>query len=1011
MKPVEKKIAWRVKARAVLPVTLWLVSLLTTLESRAASGSEAKWPGTVQSLDQYSSRVWQTDEGLPNNRVSALAQTADGFLWVGTFEGLARFDGIEFTTYNNANTPQLRNAPITSLCPAADGSIWVGTRTGGLARIEHGALSLFTSNNGLAGDNIRALARSADGAIWIGTTQGLSRYLDGKFRTFTTREGLSLDSITALCADRDGSIWVGTAKGLNRARGEAIETFPLTGDFTNEPVRALWLDKQDQLWIKSDRGLLLYDSRRLRAFEMPDGFKDNVVTAIYEDRQTNLWVGSYNGLHRFSQGRFEAVLNGSGTPYDQVNTVIEDSQGDIWAGSREGLIRLTRKPFSVTTKGQWLKNNHVTCVVEDHRNRLWVGTWGGGISEIFQRQVNVYGTTHQLSSDMIKALWEDHDGNIWAGADNNGGLFRITGEGVAHYGESDGLLDSTISVLHEDREHNLWIGTRLGLCRLSHGVFVTETNVPNRPVWAICEDSHGRMWFGGDAGLFRRREDIIENLNSGSFSSESVSALHADPNDNIWVGTRNGGLLHWSGERCERFGLQDGLYSSEILGIAEDDGWLWMTSTKGIFRVRRHDLETLRLGGRRTVACVTYGKSDGLESIVCGNWSAPSIWKTGDGLIYFATTIGLAAIDARNTPVDLSPPLVYIEQMEVDRKTLSLIGGSLIVPPSRGELDFRYTALDLRAPEKCRFKYRLDGVDSDWTDADTHRTAHYSNVNPGSYSFHVLACNKDGVWAEMGASLPFELRPHFWQTWWFRVLALAALAGFAGGSARFVVQRKMQRKLELAERRHAVERERGRIARDIHDDLGSSLTRIMLLGQRAEKDLAERREIGVHLKKIVNFSRATIQAMDEIVWAVNPRNDSLDGLVSYLNDYAAQFFQDTCIRCRLQMPVTSHVTLRTEVRHDLFLAFKEALTNVLKHSLASEVHVRVLNSGSDITIIIEDNGRGFDADGTQNHRHGNGLQNMRKRIDAVSGQMEITTAPGHGTRLQFTLHVPAQSTN
>jgi signal transduction histidine kinase len=254
-----------------------------------------------------------------------------------------------------------------------------------------------------------------------------------------------------------------------------------------------------------------------------------------------------------------------------------------------------------------------------------------------------------------------------------------------------------------------------------------------------------------------------------------------------------------------------------------------------------------------------------------------------------------------------------------------------------------------------------------------------------------------------------ELRPHFWQTWWFAAGALAALAGLAGGSARYVTQRKMQRQLELAERKHAIERERSRIAKDIHDDLGSSLTRIMHLGLRAENELAEHKEVGVHLQKIVNFSRVTIQAMDEIVWAVNPRNDNLDGLVGYVNEYAVQFFQDSNIRCRLRMPVASDLTVPTEIRHDLFLAFKEALTNVLKHAQATEVHIEVFNSGARVDIIIDDNGRGFDANRECPGAGGNGLSNMNKRMEGLGGQLEIVTAPGHGTKVRLIVHVPVRA--
>ncbi len=992
------------------------------------------WSSMDRSPAEYSPRVWQTDEGLPNNRVQAIAQTPDGYLWIGTYEGLAQFDGLEFKTYNCANTPLLKNASITALCPDAEGALWIGTDGGGVTRLWQGRFSLFTKSEGLAGEHIRAISRSRDGAIWIATTQGLSCLRDGKFQTYTTREGLLSDAVTALCEDPDGFMWAATTRGLNRLRAGVMEAFTATNilaesqrrhwivgtpamdavaatnGLSGDSVRSLWMDKSHRLWIGSGYGLMWYNSGNFYAYTTLYGLSDNFVSTIYEDTLHNLWVGTYSGLNRFIEGRFHNELNNHGIPYDQVNVVFEDARGNIWVGSREGLIRLTPKPFTVETKLQGLSHNHVTSVLEDHLGRLWVGTWGGGLNQLIEDKVRVYGTTNQLSSDLILALCEGHDGSIWAGADNQGGLFRLHGQSVTHYTAQDGLIDAAISALLEDRENNLWIGTRQGLCRLSKGKFVKEPEAQNRSIRAICEDAAGQLWLGGDAGLMRRSEGTIENLSSnGTFPQETVSALYADTQGSLWVGTLGEGLFRWRQDHWDKFGVQEGLFSDELLGIIEDHGWLWLTSTKGIFRVRQHDLEVLKRDRKEAVPCIVYGKADGLESIVCGSIATPTVWKTAEDRLCFATTKGLAITDAQDTKVDLSPPPVYIEQVEVDRKPIPLSNGqSLTVPPSHGELDIRYTALDLRAPEKCRFRYRLDGVDSDWVNADTHRTAHYNNVTPGAYRFHVLASNKDGVWSETGASLDLELRSHFWQTWWFRTLAVAALVGLASGSARLITQRKMQRKLELMERKHAVERERGRIAKDIHDDLGSSLTRIMLLGQRAKGDLVERKEVGTHLEKIINFSRGTIQAMDEIVWAVNPRNDNLDGLVNYLIEYADQFFQDTTIRCRLQMPVASQLTLPTEVRHDLFLAIKEALNNVLKHSGASEVQVQVLHSDSAINIIIDDNGCGFEPEPGRNGRHGNGLQNMRKRMDAIGGQMEIITAPGHGTKLKFTIRVPAQ---
>ena len=369
-----------------------------------------------------------------------------------------------------------------------------------------------------------------------------------------------------------------------------------------------------------------YDSGNFYAYSTLYGLSDNFVSAIYEDSHNNLWVGTYSGLNRFIDGRFHTELNDHGIPYDRINTIFEDASGDIWVGSREGLIRLTPKVFSVDTKSQGLSHNHVTSVLEDHLGGMWVGTWGGGLNQMSEGRTRVYGTTNQLSSDLILALCEGHDGSVWAGTDKSGGLYRLKDQHVTRYTPQDGLIDASITALHEDRKQNLWVGTGRGLCRLRNQLFVTETNAQTLPVRAICEDSSGQLWFGGDAGLMRWHYGNIENLcENGSFPREAVSALYGDKESDLWVGTLRDGLFLWRQNRWKRFGIPEGLISSEILGIAEDHGWLWLTSTKGIFRVRRQDLEALSAGGKQAVPCVVYGKPDGLESIVCGNLATPNV--------------------------------------------------------------------------------------------------------------------------------------------------------------------------------------------------------------------------------------------------------------------------------------------------------------------------------------------------------------------------------------------------
>jgi ligand-binding sensor domain-containing protein/signal transduction histidine kinase len=975
---------------------------------KAAGGNadgEIKLPVAARSHLEYLPRVWETDEGLPYNRVQAIAQTADGYLWVGTYKGLARFDGLQFTSINNPDIPALKNASITALCATADGALWIGTERRALVRWLHGQFSVFRPDNQPEVErSVDAIYQGPSGVIWITSAYGLDQIRGNDCRSYTVKQGLLSDDVTAICEDNETNVWIGTGKGLNRLRAGKMESFANLNGFTNNPVRSICQDREGRVWIGSDHGLISYQSGRFHAYTTSDGLTDNLVSAVFEDSQSNLWVGTYSGLTRFSDGRFYPELSASGMPYDKINTIMEDLWGDIWAGSREGLIRLTARPFSVYTTRQGLSHNYTKSVLEDHLGRLWVGTWGGGLDQITGDKVRVYAASNHFASDLILALCEDRDGGIWVGSDNQGGLSHINDQQVRHYTSRNGLPNASVTALHQDRAEELWVGTTVGLGRWKDEHFIKEPQCGSMRIWAICDDGEGGLWIGSDTGLTHRHGETYETLKTtGIFPRRAIALLADTDGKTLWVGTPDYGLLRWKDNQFDRYDVQDGLFSDEILGIEEEQGWLWMTSTKGIFRVRKNDLES----PGTVIPCIAYGKADGLESIVCGGTATPSLWKTKDGRLCFATTKGLAVIDGRNIRLELSPPLVRVERFYIDRKETPLpVSGELILPPNHGELEFRYSALDLRAPEKCRFKYKLDGVNPDWIDAGTRRVALYNNVAPGSYSFHVTACNKDGVWNKEGTTIPLRLRPHLWQTWWFQMLCAGTVLGGVGGLARIVTHRRLKRRLELMRQQQAVERERTRIAKDIHDELGSSLTRIMFLGRTTRQDLAEHKEIEPHLRKIETSCDAILQTMDEIVWAVNPENDNLDGLIDYLSEYAGEFFEGTSVRCQFELPVTPpSFVLPAEVRHDLFLAVKEALNNILKHSGATQGLVQVSMQDETVQIVIADNGHGFDASRPAGGGKGNGLVNIGHRLEKHGGRFELSSEAGKGTRLSLFLRV------
>lgn len=980
------------------------------------------WFSMDQPVFPYTSRTWQTEDGLPHNVVRAIAQTPDGYLWIGTQNGLARFDGVRFTVFDAQNTPSMASADVAALCVDHAGSLWIGTEAG-LLEWKAGSILQPEGKAPPTGKTIRTLYETRDGALWVGTLHGLDRFENGRVTHFSREDGLASDVIQTVFEDAQTNLWIGTAAGLNRLTGGHIESFGPANPMVENSIRGITQDKGWRVWIGSDNGMIWYNTSQFYAYDRKYGLSDSFVSAVCEDHDGNLWVGTHSGLNRFREGRFFNELKSEGVPYDKVNSIFEDREGILWIGSIEGLIRLIPRRFFTYNTQQGLTHNNTVSVLEDRNGNIWTGTYGGGLDCLRDEQVIAFGKTNGLTQDLILSLCEGRDGSLWIGSDAPGGLFRLQHGEFEHYAVSDGLADSAIRTIHEDRLGKIWLGTDQGLVCYANGAFCRYTakdHLAGVQVRAICEDHQGQLWFGTDGGLSRWESGRFVNLTThDGLSDNSITALHVDTQDNLWIGTGTGGLSRYRAGRLTSYTKQQGLFSDEIFEILEDDyGWLWMSCAKGLFRVRKKDFDAVDQRVATVVTSIPYGKSDGMAGTLCNGVAKPAGWKARDGRLWFPTTKGLVVVDP-NIRVVETPPPVFIEQLIADDRPAQKTAADSLppsrgpakpisIPPGRGELEFDYTALNFQNPENTRFKYLLDGIDSDWVEAGTRRVAHYNNIYPGSYRFRVIACNGDGIWNSTGASLTVLLQPHMWQTWWTRAAAILAILGSVGGAARYVTQKRMQQRLRLLEQQSAIERERGRIAKDIHDELGSSLTRIVMLGLRTHEDIAHPDKLAVHTDKIVSSARKAVQSLDEIVWAVNPENDTLDGLVGYLNQFGTQFFEGTGVRCRLELPAKlPSLILPAELRHALFLVVKEAMNNVLKHAQASETRIKASESGGLVEIVIEDNGCGFDPLAGGGGRKGNGLANMGKRMAAIGGGFIVHSLPGRGTQLRFTVKVDA----
>jgi len=510
----------------------------------------------------------------------------------------------------------------------------------------------------------------------------------------------------------------------------------------------------------------------------------------------------------------------------------------------------------------------------------------------------------------------------------------------------------------------------------------------------------------GKARQFRKRDGL---------ASDFVQCLKLETNGTLWIGTFGGGLSRLKEGHFANVSAEQGLPNNVICHIDDDGrGYFWMSSYGGIFRVAKTELEDCADGKTATVRCLGYGKGDGLPTLECSGGMQPAGCRTADGRLWFPTSKGLVVMDPVNVTTNLLPPPVVIEEFRVDSRVLTNSGVTPVqIAPGHQRFDFEYTALSLVAPERVRFRCWLEGLEENWVDMGSRRSVNYNFVPPRDYTFHVIACNNDNVWNETGAQFAFHVRPHFWQTVWFRVVAIVGMVLVASGAVGFDTRRRMHRKLERLERQRALERERARIARDIHDDLGASLTQITMLSQVAHGAPPELPRAVASLDQIFGTARELTRALDEIVWAVNPKHDTLESLAGYLGKFAEDYLRAANLRCRLDVPMQLPAwVLASEVRHNLFLAVKEALHNVTKHASATEVRLTLTLVNDGFAWEVADNGRGFGsgvpAPGSPDRlASGNGLANMRRRLVDIGGHFEVQSAPAAGTRVKFVVSVKA----
>ena len=973
-------------------------------------------------------RSWQREQGLPQNSIHALTQTHDGYLWVGSDEGVTRFDGVRFESFGLREG--LRSSRVRALWAGSDAALWIGTSGGGLARWANGRFVTLTMKDGLPADSVTALVEDLRGNLWVGTEAGLILCQKGILTRSPVAAELRDKVITALHLDRQGVIWVAAAgAGVFQYQGERWSRLTGTGveSLLIDP-HCLLVDRAGRLWLGAgDDYVLCRENLEWRRYRLPRHLARPYVSALAEQADGTVWAGSVSeGLFQFKDGKLTALSAANGLSDNMVESLLVDREDNLWAGTGAGLNRVRRRNLLVFGQNEGLGYGAVQGLAEVAPGRVWAGKPGDGLytwdRHYFSRLAG--GDLGRQYTD-VSALLCTRDGTCWvAGAQ---GLLQFTNlvERPSIMGLPV-LPNRSVSALAEGPMGSLWAGTREGelWCRRA-GQWLRQTNFAQvHTVTAIVPEPDGGLWMGTEGGgLYHVRDKVLQQLDKrDGLLSDLIRTLYRDAQGTLWIGTAGGGLSRWRDGSLFTATTREGLPDNTVSVILEDDsGHLWLGGNRGIACVGKADFAALASGHASALYPQVYGQTEGLLSEECTGGFCPAGLKTKSGLLWFPTLKGIVAVDPRPRTPSAPAPLVALESVLVDGVPAALatasnsgtnfetpaLLGTLTLSPGPHRLEFRYTGLSFTAPERVRFRYRLDGLNPDWVEAGARRVAYYDYVPPGEYTFRATACNAEGGWNEKGAALALNLPPQFYQAWWFRTLAALGLLGSVGAAARLSEKRKLQRQLRSLEQERALERERARIAQDLHDDLGSSLTRISLLCDLVKADKEAPDQIEAHAGRMSQAARQTVRSLEEIVWALRPGSDSLQGLVEYIAHFASELFESDRARCRLDLPHDlPPCSLPPETRHNIFLVVKEALTNALKHAAAREVRVQARVTDGAIEWLIQDDGKGFAPDIPLRSGKRQGLGNMQRRALAMGASFAIDSAPGGGTTVRLSVALP-----
>lgn len=980
-------------------------------------------------------RAWQTEDGLPEHTIVGLEQTPDGYLWVATHRSLSRFDGVRFQDFAPATPTSPTENQIRAMLRDRRGRLWLARDGGAVVCVEAGKITqVLTLEEASPGAPARAMAEDAQGNIWISDSTGaVFRIQDGKVRSFGTADGLPGQGICWLTTDTLSQFWFSQAGHVGVLRDDRFVTLRTAG----QPSSRIAPASQGGIWFCAGLKLFHYraggELEAVAELKLEPGLTEVAVTALYEDKAHGLWMGtSSGGLFRYDAEGLQSV----GTSHPNIINISEDSEGNLWVGTRGGgLNRLSPRAVQLLGPASGLPFAAVQSAAEDAAGALWIAGQNGALACRSNGVWSLVSSNASWPGGAVTCVAAETGGGLLIGTRDKG-VFRHQRGTFTSLALNRQLPNLAIRSLYPGTNGDLCVGVSSAVARFQS----RDGSLKNFPLPAgasdvrtIIQDASGDVWLGttSDGLLLRIHGDALINETTNVMRGpQHIRCLQVTSDGSLWIGYAGQGLGRFKSGRYFQFRAGHGLWDEYISQILPDDrGRLWIAGNRGIFQVARSELAAVAEGHASRARAVVFGRGEGVPNLQATFGIAPAAAQTRDGRLLMPMLTGLAIIEPRVLQRNPLAPPVIVERLTVNGRTvaaydipgvtgdnnkelspvnLRALPAPLRLGPGVNELEFEFTGLSLAAPENVTFRYQLEGLDQDWVDAGTVRVARYPNVRPGDYRFRVTACNHDGIWNDVGAAVALTVAPHLWEATWFRVLGGLATPVLLGGGVLLTVRRRYRRKLERLEQQRALERERTRIAQDLHDDLGAGLVEINFGSELAQDPTLGPDEVREHTREIGTRAREMVTALDEIVWAVNPKHDSVSSLATYFCQFAQHFLKATSVRCQLDVARDlPAVPLNAEQRHSLFLAFKEALSNVVQHSGATDLRLAIDARNQTLTIAICDNGCGLPPDAPRGGNGADGLGNMQRRLAQLGGRCEWTSRPQQGTTIRFKVPLPA----